>query len=233
MKQLLVILSMFTISFAHAQSKNFIDQPYIEVTGSADSSVTPNEIFVKIILSEKDTRDRVSLEDMEKKMVEVIRSLGINPEKDLVTNDMASNYKTYLFKSKDVLKVKQYTLKVVDAITVTKLMQQLEAIDISNVSVDRVGRSDIEQIKNAMRGKAIENAKARAHALTAPLNQSFGMAINISDLENYGSNYYLQGVAAGVRIRGTSSLSGPVEPTRIEFEKLRLSVNVNVKFVLK
>ncbi|MBE7178286.1 MAG: hypothetical protein INR69_17935 [Mucilaginibacter polytrichastri] len=51
-----------------AQPKNFIDMPYVEVTGSADSLVTPNEIYIKIILSEKDSRDKNPLEDLENKM---------------------------------------------------------------------------------------------------------------------------------------------------------------------
>jgi len=42
--------------FGTAQSKNFIDQPYIEVNGTADSLVTPDEIFIKITISENDNK---------------------------------------------------------------------------------------------------------------------------------------------------------------------------------
>ena len=47
---------------AHSQSKNYIDQPYIEVSGYTDSLVIPNEIYIKIYVSKKDTRDKIFIE---------------------------------------------------------------------------------------------------------------------------------------------------------------------------
>ncbi len=101
MKKLtLLVFLLSTIHFANSQTKNFIDQPYIEVSGSADTLVTPNEIYIRIILSEKDTRDRISIEDLELKMVAAVKGLGLDTEKDLTTSDMTSNFKFYLLKSK-------------------------------------------------------------------------------------------------------------------------------------
>jgi hypothetical protein len=85
---------------ATAQTKNFIDLPYIEVEGYADTSVTPNEIFIRIVISERDTKDRTSVEGLEAKMVAAFKSLGINTEKELTVNDMASNFRSYLLKAK-------------------------------------------------------------------------------------------------------------------------------------
>jgi hypothetical protein len=135
-------------------------------------------------------------------MVNFLKSLGINPQKDLATNDLSSNFKFYLLKGKDVLKTKQYILKVGEATTATKVFVKLEEFGISNVSIDRVEHSDLENIKNSMRVKAVENAKTRALALTKPLNQVVGPALNIIDNENYNINSSLQGRIAGVAIRG-------------------------------
>ena len=80
--------------FGQSQStKNFIDQPYIEVSSTADTTITPEEIYINIFISEKDTKDKISLEELEIKMVDVLKSLGINTEKDLTTNGVASNFK--------------------------------------------------------------------------------------------------------------------------------------------
>ena len=215
-------------------TKNFIDQAYIEVNGSADTAITPNEIYIKIIISERDTRDKVSLEDLEVKMVDALKALGINTEKDLTTNDVASNFKYYFLKGKDVLKTKQYILKVNDAVTVTKVIGQLEDLGISNTSIDRVDYSEIESIKNLVRIKAVENAKARALALTHPLNQSVGTAIYISDIVNAGTYNFQQGALSEVVVvgYGTKNKLNPELP-KIEFEKIKVNSNVNVKFILK
>jgi uncharacterized protein YggE len=215
-----------------SQTKNFIDQPYIEVSGSADTMVTPNEIFIRILLSERDTRDRVSIEELEKRMVSTLKRIGINTERDLTTADMASNFKFYLLKSKDVLKSKLYMLKVGDAMTASQVFNKLEEIGISNTSIDRVDHSDLENIRNLMRASAIANAKARANALTKPLNQTVAQAIHIVDAENY--NQQLQGRVAGIQVRGTSSFqNGLADLPKIEFEKIKVTANINVKFALK
>ena len=56
---------------------------------------------------------------------------------------------------------------------------------ISNTSIDRVDYSDLENLKKIKRAKAVENAKAKAIALTKPINQSVGSAIHITDFENF------------------------------------------------
>lgn len=234
MKQLTILaLLLFTIFTANSQTKNFIDQPYIEVSGSADTLITPNEIYIRIILSEKDTRDRVSIEELEQKMVTALKGLGLDTEKDLTTSDMTSNFKFYLLKSKDVIKTKIYTLKVTDAVTASKVFMKLEEIGISNTSIEKVDYSDLDQLKNEMRTKAIIDAKKRAIALTQPLNQSVGVAINIIDTDNNLSQQ-LQGRVAGIQIRGISSFNDKYEDLpKIEFEKIKVTASVNAKFILK
>lgn len=234
MKQLTLLAFMFfSILLANSQTKNFIDQPYIEVNGNADTLVTPNEIYIRILLSEKDTKDRISIEDLEQKMVNTLKGLGLDTEKDLTTSDMTSNFKYYFLKGKDVIKTKLYTLKVTDAVTASQVFMKLEEIGISNTSIDRVDHSDLDNLKNKMRTKAIVDAKERAIALTKPLNQTIGLAIHIVDTDNNISQQ-LQGRVAGIKIRGFSSFgNSEKELPKIEFEKIKVTASINAKFILK
>jgi uncharacterized protein len=233
MKRLkLTTVFVLAILLGQTQSKNFIDQPYIEVSGSADTLVTPNEIFIRILLSEKDTRDKISIEELERRMVNALKGLGLDTEKDLTTADMASNFKFYILKSKDVIKSKLYMLKVRDAMTASQVFIKLEELEISNTSIDRVDHSDLENIRNLMRSSAIANAKTRASALTKPLNQIVGQAIHISDAENY--NQQLQGRVAGLQFRGATTIqNGYQDLPKIDFEKIKVTANINAKFILK
>ena len=218
--------------FASAQTKNFIDQPYIEVSGNADTLITPNEIYIRIVLSEKDTRDRVPIEELEQKMVAALKGVGVDTEKDLTTSDMTSSFKSYLLKGKDVIKTKHYTLKVANAVTASRVFIKLEEMDVSNTSIERVNHSDLDNLRNAMRTKAIIDAKVRAMALTKPLNQSVGPAIHIVDAENVSQQ--LQGRVAGIQVRGYSTMQKiDTELPKIEFEKIRVSANINARFTLK
>ncbi len=232
----LKLTAFFVLAFfaAQAQTKNFIDQPYLEVEGSADTLVTPNEIYIKIAISEKDTKDRTSLEELELKMYNALKALGIDVDKNLTASDMASNFKFYFLRNKNVMKSKEYILKVGDAVTASKVFIELESLGISNTSIDRVDHSDLESIKNLMRSKAIENAKARAVALTTPLHQIVGPAIHITDNEAYNPSNQLQGRLAGVVVTGYGLKEmKKTELPKIEFEKIKVATNINVKFILK
>ena len=228
----LVFLLMVTALAANSQTKNYIDQPYIEVSGNADTLVTPNEIFIRIILSEKDTRDRVAIEELELKMLTALKTLNIDIEKDLTASDMMSNFKYYILKNRDVIKTKTYSLKVKDATTASQVFIKLEENEISNSYIERVDHSDIENLKNIMRTKAISDAKTRAIALTKSIGQTVGLAIHIVDVAN--NNEQIQGRARALQIRGiASNKSSGYDIPKIEFEKIKIESNINVKFVLK
>jgi uncharacterized protein len=228
----LTALLILTFLLGQSQTKNFIDQPYIEVSGSADTLLTPNEVFIRILLSEKDTRDKVSIEELERRMVNTLKGPNLDTEKDLSTADINRNFKYYLLKSKDIIKTKLYMLKVKDAITASQVFIKMEELGISNTSIDRVDHSDIDNIRNVMRANAVANAKTRATALTKPLNQNVGQAIHISDAENY--NQQLQGRVAGIQIRGATTIqNGYQDLPKIDFEKIKVTANINAKFILK
>jgi hypothetical protein len=234
-KHLLIAgLLLTVISTGICQTKGFIDQPYIEVNGYADTLITPNQIFIKINISEKDSRDKTSLEELETKMINSFKSMGIKTELDLTTSDMLSNYKFYFLKQKDVLKSKEYILKVTEAQTASKVFIALEDLGISNTSIDHVDHTELEKIRNICRTRAIENAKAKAISLTKPLMQTVGNAIHITDAEQNISNQ-LQGRVAGLAIRGYSSLNEKqkYEAPKIEFEKIKAQSTISVKFILK
>jgi len=235
MKRILITTGLFlaiTVT-VFGQTKNFIDQPYIEVNGYADTLVTPNEIYIKIIISEKDSKDKISVEEQENKMISSLKTLNINTEKDLTTSDMLSNYKSYFLKQKEILKTKEYILKVSDASTASKVFVEFETLGISNVSIDKVDRSDFESIKNVCRTKAIENAQKKAISLTKPISQTIGNAIHIFDNEAK-FNDLLDGRMAGVTVVGYGTKSKEnYEAPKIEFEKIKIYATVSVKFILK
>ena len=115
MKNLLSIITLCIVSFVFSQTKNFIDQPYLETSAKADTLVIPDRIYLDILISEKDTKDKKSIEELEILMEERLKSIGIDIKKQLTLNDLASNFKKYFLKNTDILKTKSYSLIVYDA----------------------------------------------------------------------------------------------------------------------
>ncbi|HLU18094.1 MAG TPA: hypothetical protein VKZ76_08600 [Edaphocola sp.] len=55
---------------------------YIEVVGSADTAVVPDRIYLSITLRESDSRNRISVEQQEQHLAEVLQQLGIDIKKN-------------------------------------------------------------------------------------------------------------------------------------------------------
>ena len=193
--------------------------------------MTPDEIYLNIIITEKDTKGRTSVEELESKMEAKLKEIGVDTRNDLTLNDLSSNFKKYFLKQQDILKSKLYSVKTYDAVTAGRIIVELENIGISNVSLDRTEFSKIEQLRFTLRSKAVLKAKKQATYMVEPLNQKVGAAIYISDLtENF--TYQLQGRVAGVSIRGYSS-NKKFESADIEFEKIPVETTLNVRFKLE
>jgi len=111
MKKLFLITLTFLTINSFAQTKNFIDQNYIEVTGKAELEIVPNEIYLKIILNEKDFKGKESLDQMEKAMVDKLQQIGIDISANLAIKDMISNFSDYWIKPAEINSIKIYQLK--------------------------------------------------------------------------------------------------------------------------
>jgi len=230
MKQLTQFLILSISMTAICQEKNFIDKPYIEVEGKSDTLVTPNRIYIDVLITEKDTKGKKSVEDLEKEMFTKLQVIGIDIKKDVFMKDMLSTFKKYFLKSTDIQKSKSYSILVFDATQTTKVFIGLEEIGISNVNIEKTEHSESQKIQLKINAKAIENAKATAESYLNPLNQKVGKAIFIGHIN---TTNMLQGNVSGVLIRGNRSLyeqesKSYISP--IEFEKIKISSNVGVRF---
>ena len=232
MKKLLISLFILTVAFtAHSQTKNFIDQPYIETTAKVDTSVTPDKIWLSITITEKDTKGKVSVEKQENEMAKVLKSLGIDLKKQLKLTDLSSNFKKYFLKSQDVLKSKSFSLVVYDGLTAGKVIQGLEKKNIANVELEKTEYSKLEQLKLELKSKAVKQAKKQAEAMVTPLGQKLGPAIFISDGSTYSINY-----AKGrsrMEVAYAAAPQADYEPVAVDFEKIKVVSQVSVKFSIE
>lgn len=234
-KSSIVLIIIFWSLQSHSQTKNFIDQPFLETIAEVDTLVMPDKIHLMIILNEKDNRNRKSIEEIEASMFNVLKSLNIDLKKSLSILDYSSEFKKYFLAGQKVLKTKMFSLILKDAHTVGKVMAGLELEEISNISIFKTEYSKSEQLLLELRTKAIVKAKHNAENLVAPLNQKIGKAIYISDSDTASIASQLQGKVAGIQIRGASSIYGyrASEPMMIDFEKMEFSAKVNVKFTIE
>ena len=228
---LVLMTTCFTTAFSQ---KNFLDQPYLETSAKADTLVSPDRISLSILINESDTKNRKSVEELERLLESSLRSLSIDTEKDLTLLDFSSDFKKYFLRGQNVVKSKQYILIVRDANTAGRVLSKLEEVGISNVNIESLEYTNWEKMILELKAIAIAKTKVTAVKLTETANQKLGRIIFISDDKTTFAGNFLAGSAAGIVIRGSSSLYGSraAEPIATEFKKIKLTAEVSVKYMI-
>jgi uncharacterized protein YggE len=211
-------------------TKNFIDQNYIEVIGKSEMEIAPDLIYIKVNINEKDTKNKVSITELEKSMVSTLEKIGIDVSIDLLIKDISSNFKYYLLTKNEILLSKEYQILVHDGKTASQVFLELEKIGISNVSIDRLDHSKIEQFRRESKINAITAAKDKSEYLSKAVGQSAGRAIFIQELDNAAN---ISRASNTISIRGASAIYGSSAPADIDFEKIKIEYSVMCRFELK
>jgi uncharacterized protein len=224
---------LFIVNSALAQNKNFIDMPYLETSAKVDTMLTPDRIYISILIAEKDTKGKISVEEQEKKMMEKLKGLGIDITKQLSLKDLSSNFNKSFLRQQEIQKSKLYALLVYDAKTAGKVLLELENESISNVYVEKTAYSKIEELRLELRTKAVIKAKQFAVAMLKPLNQKVGNAIFIAD-NNNESEARRRSPATKSRVSSSFDKSDSDDYTsNYEFEKIKVEEEVEVKFKIE
>ena len=220
---LLAVVVLLSTSFNVAQALEI--QPEISVNGYSEIKVTPDEIFLSIMLDESDTKGKVSLEEQRKSMFQALKRLKIDVEEQLKVVDMSNDF----FRRKSSLAATQYELKVATADEARKVIEALDAEKISNVEVVRVQCSKIEEYRAEARKAAIRDAKKKATELAEAIGQSVGACIYINDYTTPRGDgiMYINRTLKSIN----DTMVEEVEPI-VEFKQITVTYNVSARFVL-
>jgi uncharacterized protein YggE len=231
---LLTLLGFNLIASLTAQEKNFIDQPYLETNVRVDTLVVPDRIYLNIQIREEDTKGRTSVEVLENRMAVKLKALGIDLDKQLTLSDLASDFRDYFLRKTDVQKSKSYTLVVYDALTAGKVIRELEAIEISNISLQRTEFSAMDALQTRLRTNAVARARQQALALLDPIEGTLGNVLQISDHTPYNNSRHMANMNMALQedIQGRG-YAAEAQPIDIYFEKIPAEASVSVKFAIR
>ncbi|MBE9468331.1 MAG: SIMPL domain-containing protein [Bacteroidetes bacterium] len=235
MKNILIGLFLLISISAIAQNgeKNFIDQNYIEVTGKSEMDISPDLIYIKILLNEKDNNKKISVTELEKQMADKLTEIGVDISKELLVKDISSNFKYYLLTKNEVLLSKEFQLLVRDAKTASRVFIELKKIGISNISIDRLDNSKITDYRKEVKINAIKAAREKAQSLAIAINQDIGRAIFIHEQNN---KFQSNRTSNSIMVKGYASskiYGSNASDLEIDFEKIKLEYSIICKFELK
>jgi len=236
MKKYLILIALLPILFFGQEGqKNFIDQNYIELTGKMELEIIPDEIYISITINERDKRD-LTVEKQENLMIQKLKALGIDVNKNLSIIDFSGNYAKYFLKKNKVEKSKQYELLIHKTSLLPSIFKTLDAMNISNVSISKTDHSEIEKFKREIKIKALKIAKEKANNYAEAIDQTIGKALFIQEINSSNITNQLNGYTNGIMIRGLASpsySSRKKEFNNIQLAKINLTATVLARFELK
>lgn len=231
MKYYLTSLFIFMIFSGFSQSKNFIDQPYIESRVTKDTLISPDRIELGLVLDENDTKNKESVEVLEKKMFSQLKQMHLNLETQVSLSDSDSNFKFYALKKTGVLKSKHYVVELHNASQVGELMQRMESVGISNISILSVKVSNEEEIKESLVRNAVRKAIKQADNALAVNDQKVGKILQLYiEADTYNYQPVREARASTMQMNVTSA--NTPEP-QISFKKIKLSKTINIKLAIE
>lgn len=231
MKKFLLMAAVLVISAAAASAQTDEKFPcYVEVSGYAERNVTPDTFYLSIVITETDSKGKISVESQQRDMTKALKSLGIDTDKQLTMVDMTGEY---FIKKKNTLLTAEYRLKLSSAAEVRSVYSALSDIGISTVSMRSVSYSKMSEVRNEVRVEAIKNARAKAVMLAEGIDQKLGDCIRINDYSRDGSD---EAVSYNMRTMKAMANADVImeadEDEVLEFKPIKVTANVNARFVL-
>jgi uncharacterized protein len=227
----IIFLVLLTPLFSHAQ-EGFKGEHFIEVTGTAQQEIEPNEIYLLIRLKEfEENRQKTSLEKLDADFLNAIKQAGID-RKRLELADAGSSIGRFGRKDKDAFREKTYQLKLTSATELEKFLEKLEPVKVDLVDITRVHHSDYEKIKLELKTKALQAAKAKAETLLKSIGSEIGKPLMVRDWEVEPYQPMMEMKTANVRMQqaGPSDLD---EQDPITFRKIKLQAQITAQFEIK
>ena len=235
MKKSFLIFVMFFVWNLFSAQRDFLDQPYIEVSATSDTLVVPDRIYVSITLNEADSKNKKSVEEQEKQLEAILKKLKINTDKDLSVLGFSSDFKKYFLKGQNILKTKKYSLLVRDAYTLGNVIISLEEAGISNTEVEKVEYSKSKELLLELKSEAVKSSRITADKLVKPLNQKAGKALYISDTNYGGIGDYELTTNEIFSLQEMDYKKGSASEEflrKLDFEKIKFFAVVRVKYQL-
>ena len=202
---------------------------YIQVNGRAEKEITPDEFYLQIVINERDSKGKISVESQQRDMIAALKRLGVNVEKQLKVANLSSEF----FKKNTSVATAKYQLQLGSSAEVGKVWQALDGLGISNVSILKVSHSQLERYKSEVRVEAMRNAKQNAATLAEAIGQTIGKCFYVYDSNNDVMPVFYNNMAVMRSAKAFDAAEAAAEEEPLDFKTIKLQYSVQAKFVLE
>ncbi len=231
-----LLIAAVIIGFSAYAQDNSIRQKTINVNGSANVEVVPDEIYVQVTLREytKKNGNKTDIEGIRNNFLAAAKSIGLTDTDVSVQSYQGwdGNWWWYRRNKKtdpDMKASITYQVKLPSVSKMDELVSKLDDEATENFSISKVSHSKLDEYKKQLKIAAVKSAKEKAIYLAGAIDEEVGDALTINEPNEI--NYYPQQYM--MRAKAEDAVSSSEPPMNVDFKKIKLQYDVNVVFSLK
>ena len=208
---------------------------YIEVTGSSEMEVEPDEIKFIIGIQEyweeefekgkefKDYKTKVPIDLIESNLLKDLKTVGID-KKQIIIKEVGNYWR---YKGKEFLISKQFEITLYDFNKVNEITTVINTKGIDYMRIGELKNKDLTEYRKEVKINALKAAKEKAAYLLESLNKECGDIISIVEIDNDTPVWRPQAMTSNT-IMASSDDSGVDN-----FKKIKLRYEIKAKFEIK
>lgn len=229
MKRFILAAAVVLLALPAAAQVQEAFPSYIQVNGRAEREIAPDEFYLQIVINERDSKGKVSVESQQRDMIAALKRQGVNVEKQLKVANLSSEF----FKKNTSVATAKYQLQLGSSAEVGKVWQALDGLGISNVSILKVSHSQLERYKSEVRVEAMRNARQNAATLAEAIGQTIGKCFYVYDSNNDVMPVFYNNMAVMRSAKAFDAAEAAAEEEPLDFKTIKLQYSVQAKFVLE
>ena len=216
---------------------------YIEVTGTSEVEIIPDEIHFVIGIKEyfeeefdgkskpEDYRTKVRIEDIESQMREALHSIGIT-DNDIRTQDVGDYWRE---RGLDFLIGKNLDITLHDFTMIDRIISVIDTKGVSSMRIGEMSNKDILKYHEQGKKDALLAARNKAEYMAEALGGEIGKVLSIEE-HGGGTDHYTVVQNSKLRMDGAalgSAEAAAAAPASDAFRTIKYTYSVTCRFALK
>ena len=198
MKTFAVLVTLWLSGILAISAQEDNNSRYIEVTGSSETEIIPDEIHFMITIKEywqeefekkskpEDYQTKVPVNEIEHNLMSALKQAGIAPS-DIQTKEVGDYWRE---RGKDFLISKTFDIKLQNPDQINRIIQTVNTKGIQSMNIGELKNKDLQEYRKQGKIEALKSARQKADYLVAAMGQKLGNVLRIVEPEERSFSYF-------------------------------------------
>ena len=198
MKTFVVLVTLWLSGILAISAQEDNNSRYIEVTGSSETEIIPDEIHFMITIKEywqdefekkskpEDYQTKVPVNEIEHNLMSALKQAGIAPS-DIQTKEVGDYWRE---RGKDFLISKTFDIKLQNPDQINRIIQTVNTKGIQSMNIGELKNKDLQEYRKQGKIEALKAARQKADYLVAAMGQKLGNVLRIVEPEERSFSYF-------------------------------------------